>query len=133
MPINVGERQAGSSVSSQIGRGRKCGDSLWNRVVNNYSSKVISSSGFGGRHLESVVNKVGRRRPRHDQVGRGRKCGGSRWNNVRMLLELKLHRPAENVRFFHRGCLWYSRSLQVLERAIFMRKRRNIRNWTLEE
>jgi len=29
--------------------------------------------------LESVVNKVGRHRHRHDQVGPGRKCGGSRW------------------------------------------------------
>ena len=31
---------------------------------------------FGDRHLESVVNNVGRHRRRHDQVGRGRKCGG---------------------------------------------------------
>ena len=36
--------------------------------------------------------------------------------------KLKLHRPAENLRFFHGGCPWFSRSLQVLERATFKRK-----------
>ncbi len=36
--------------------------------------------------------------------------------------KLKSHRPAENLRFFHGGCPWFSRSLQVTERAIFMRK-----------
>ncbi len=56
----------------------------------NHRSEVISSSGFGGRHLESIVNNVGRHQRRHDRVGRGRKCGGSRWNNVCMLLETEV-------------------------------------------
>jgi len=47
MSINVGERQQCPQCQVKIGRGRKCGDSLWNRVANNYRSKVISSSGFG--------------------------------------------------------------------------------------
>ena len=34
----------------------------------------------------------------------------------------KLHRPAENIRFFQGGCPWFSSSLQVLERDIFTRK-----------
>ncbi len=36
--------------------------------------------------------------------------------------KLKLHRPTENLRFFHGGCPWFSRSLQVMERATFTRK-----------
>ena len=36
--------------------------------------------------------------------------------------KLKLQRPAEKLRFFHGGCLWFSNSLQVLERAMFTRK-----------
>ena len=48
--------------------------------------------------------------------------------------KLKLHRPAENLRFFQRCARpWFSRSLQVLERAAFTRKPRNIRNRTLKE
>ena len=35
---------------------------------------------------------------------------------------IKLQRQAEKLRFFHGGCLWFSRSLQVLERATFKRK-----------
>ena len=34
----------------------------------------------------------------------------------------KLHRPAENRRFFHGGCSWFSTSFQVVERAIFTRR-----------
>ena len=36
--------------------------------------------------------------------------------------KLKLHLPAEKLRFFHGECPWFSRSLQVLERAMFTRK-----------
>ncbi len=36
--------------------------------------------------------------------------------------KLKLHRPAEKLRFFHGGCPWFSRSLQVLEQTTFKRK-----------
>ncbi len=36
--------------------------------------------------------------------------------------KLKLHRPAEKLRFFHVGCPWFSRSLQVLEQTTFKRK-----------
>ncbi len=36
--------------------------------------------------------------------------------------KLKLHRPTENLRFFYGGCPWFSRSLQVTERATFTRK-----------
>ncbi len=36
--------------------------------------------------------------------------------------KLKLHRPTENLRFFHGRCPWFSRSLQVTERATFTRK-----------
>ena len=36
--------------------------------------------------------------------------------------KLKLHRPAEKLRFFHGECPWFSRSLQVLERTTFKRK-----------
>ena len=36
--------------------------------------------------------------------------------------KLKLHPPAEKLRFFHAGCPWISMSLQVLERATFKRE-----------
>ena len=41
-----------------------------------------------------------------------------------MLLEwkLKLHLPAKSLRFFHRGCPWFSSSSQVPERATVTRK-----------
>jgi len=45
---------------------------------------------FQGRHLESVLNNVGRHRLRHIQVGRGRTYGGTRLNFVSMLLETEV-------------------------------------------
>ena len=36
--------------------------------------------------------------------------------------KLKLHQPAENLRFFHGGCPWFSSSFQVPERATVTRK-----------
>jgi len=75
------------------------------------------------------------------QGGRGWKCGAvfdigvviftsAVVENVEVVVvlmsgccwELKLHRPAETVRFLHGGCPWFSRSPQVLERAIFTRE-----------
>jgi len=44
--------------------------------------------------------------------------------------KLKLHRPAENLRFFQRCARpWFSRSLQVLERAAFTPEFLNSHRW----
>jgi hypothetical protein len=56
------------------------------------------------------------------KIGRGRKCGVAVGIMSVCCWKLKLHRPAENFRFFHEGCPCFSRSLQILERATFTRK-----------
>ena len=77
---------------------------------------------FGGRHLESEVKNVWRRRRRHIVVGHGRKCGGSRWNYVCILLETEVTSTSRKSSIFPWRCPWFSTSLQVLERTIFTRK-----------
>ena len=90
MSVNIGKRQAVSSVSSQS----RAWSKMWGQPLESRCKQLPFKSyfqfRFGGRHLESVVNNVGRHRRRHDQVGRGRKCGGSRWNYVCMLLETEV-------------------------------------------
>ena len=73
---------------------------------------------FGGRHLESAVYGVGRRRQLHIQVGRGRKCGGSRWNYVCLLPQTQVTSTSRKSSIFP----WFSSSLQVLGRAMFTQK-----------
>ena len=115
MSVNIGKRQAVS--------GRKWG------------------AAFGiALHQTTTVHKLFRvpvwwppswirsqlcHRGRHDQVGRGRKCGciavGIKSVDL-CRLKLKLQRPEEKLTFFNGGCLWFSRSLKVLEKATFKRK-----------
>ena len=49
--------------------------------------------------------------------------------------KLKFHLPDEDLRFFHGGYLWISKSLQVGYRKELhiRRERQNIRNWTAVE
>jgi len=75
--INVGQVRQCPLCQVKVGCGRKCGDSLWNRVAINYCYKLISVP-VGGRHLVSVADDVGRRRLLHTQVSHGRKCVGIR-------------------------------------------------------
>ena len=71
--INVTQRQPMSSVSRQSGPWSK----IWRQPLesrrNQLSFKSYFQFRFGGRHLESVVNNVGRHRCFHIQVVRGRK------------------------------------------------------------
>ena len=60
-----------------VWHGRKCGGSRWNRVEIYFRSKVISTSGFGGRHFEFQMSAdVGPCRQCHICVGRGKKNVG---------------------------------------------------------
>ena len=90
MSINVGQRQAVSSVSSQS----RAWSKVWVQPLESRHNELLLQSyfqfRFGGRHLESAIQDVGRCRQLHNQVGRGRKCGGSRWNYVCMLLQTQV-------------------------------------------
>ncbi len=75
----------------------------------------------GDRHLESIVTNV---------VTLTSSYSGRPWSKMCVAIGIrsvccwkpKLHRPAENRRFFHGGCPSFSTSLQVLERAIITRR-----------
>ena len=67
---------------------------MWGQPLESHCNQLLLKSyshfRFDGRHLESVVNSVGRYRHCHTQVGHGRKCGGSWCNYVCMLLETEV-------------------------------------------
>ena len=77
---------------------------------------------FGGHHLESVVKMSG-----DIDVVMTRSAAVENVGVVVRIMyvccwKLTLHQPAENLRFFHGGCPWFSSSLQVPERATVTRK-----------
>ena len=77
---------------------------------------------FGGLHLESVVKMSG-----DIDVVMTRSAAVENVGVVVGIMyvccwKLKLHLPAENLRFFQGGCPWFSSSLQVPERATVTRK-----------
>ena len=78
------------SVKSKSGMVENVGQPLKSRL-NQLQFKSYFQFRFGGRHLETVINNVGRHRHRRDQVSRGRKCiGGSRMNYVCMFFETEV-------------------------------------------
>jgi len=85
--INVDQRLPMSAMSSMSSQSRPW-SKIWRQPLESHRNLLPLESyfqfRFGGRHLESVVNNVGRHRHCHTQVGRGKKHGGSRWNYVSM-------------------------------------------------
>jgi hypothetical protein len=117
----------------KVGHGRKFGDSLWNRVAISCRLKVISSSGL----VTAILNPQSATSADidincHIQVGLGRKREADVGIMSLCHWKLKFYRLAENnIRFFHVGCPWFSRSLSRYWKEQHSHgERRNMRNWT---
>ena len=131
--LNFGSRTTSGNVR---------GDTLKSGMVDNVGiavgiaapqhavQKLFSLQVFAGRHLEFwwyVI--VYQRRSTSGSVNSVKPKSGM-VENVGVVVgivsvccwKLKLHWPSGNLRFFHLGCPWFSKSLQVRKRATFTRK-----------
>ena len=105
-----------------VGRVRTCGAAFGIALQSTAVSKVISSSGL----VAAILNPQSTMSGDIDAVIFGSVPVENMGVSVGIIYvcrwKLKLHRPSENLRFFHERCPWFSKSVQVPERAAFMRK-----------